>query len=60
MQWIPFIKKLQRSGKSVVVDLTPDELEEFIDVMEPKGLYLFIASDNEDQDRAILKRITRW
>jgi hypothetical protein len=60
MQWITFIKKLQRSGKSVVVDLTPEELEEFIDVMEPKGLYLFIASDNEDQDREILKRVTHW
>ena len=59
MQWVPFIKKIQAAGKSVVVDLHLDELESFISEMDPKGLLLCIAADEKFQPE-IIKRIEKW
>jgi len=59
MQWIPFIKKIQAAGKSVVVDLQLHELEDFIWAMDPKGLMLCIAADEKIQPE-IIKRIEKW
>lgn len=60
MQWIPLIKKIQASGKSVIVDLDKSELESFIDDVDSKGIYLCIASDTEEEQKEILKRVEKW
>jgi len=59
MQWVPFIKKIQAAGKSVVIDLQVSELESFINEMDPRGLFLCIAADEEIQP-AIMKRVEKW
>ena len=59
MQWVPLIKKIQNHGKSVVVDLKPSELEEFISLTEPNNLFLCIAAA-EDVQPDIIKRVERW
>jgi hypothetical protein len=59
MQWVPFIRKIQAAGKSVVIDLQTDELEDFIDGLNPEGLYLCIAAEPELQPE-IIKRIAKW
>ena len=59
MQWIPFIKKIQAAGKSVVVDVQLNEFEGFIRMMGPKGLLLCIAADPEIQPE-IIKRVKKW
>jgi len=60
MQWVPFIKQLQTRGVPTIVDLSPAELEEFISMMDPNGLFLWLASENEEQESDILKRLKRW
>lgn len=60
MQWVPLIKRIQAAGKSVVVDLSPAELEEFIGAVKPEGIFLTMASTDEVEEQAILKRIARW
>lgn len=60
MQWIPLIKKIRSAGKSVVVDLLPSELEEFISAISPEGLLLCLPSDDREEQEAILKRVERW
>lgn len=60
MQWVPFIKELQARRVPVVVDLALDELESFIDVIEPEGLFLCIASENEAQELAVIVRLLHW
>ena len=61
MQWIPLIKKVLAAGKSIIVDLQLGELEDFIDAMDsPKGIYLWIGSNDEDEQLAIIKRLARW
>jgi len=60
MQWVPLIKRIQAAGKSVMVDLTHGELEDFIAAVRPEGILLTMASVDEEEERAILKRVAQW
>jgi len=60
MQWVPLIKKIQAARKSVVICIDKSELEEFISVMKPEGLFLCIDSKNEEEENKILKRVSKW
>lgn len=59
MQWVELIKKIQAAGKSVVVDLLPEELEAFIAAVRPEGILLSMAAPPAMQ-ADILKRVERW
>ena len=60
MQWVDFIKKIQEAGKSIVVDLEPEELEPFMDAMDPRGIYLCIPEKEPEQQRRIMDRLLKW
>jgi hypothetical protein len=60
MQWISFIKDLQARDIPVIVDLNAEDLDDFINAMEPDGLFLWVATDNEQEEIDILKRIEKW
>ena len=60
MQLIEFIKKMQKAGKSLVIDVAPEELENFLNVMDPKGIYLCIAEKDTGQQERILERLLKW
>ena len=59
MQWLPLIHKIQAAGKSVIVDLQLDELDEFISKTDPTGIMLWIPAEPKDQD-AVLQRVKKW
>ncbi|GAB4473267.1 MAG: hypothetical protein Kow00124_12070 [Anaerolineae bacterium] len=59
MQWIPLIKKIQ-AHKPVIVDIPLVELEDFISVMRPEGLYLWVQTESEEQELAVLRRLEHW
>jgi uncharacterized protein (UPF0264 family) len=44
----------------VIVDLSTEEIDDFMDAMDPKGLFLWVASENELEEIEILKRIGKW
>lgn len=59
MQWVPLIRKIQQAGKSVVVDLLPEELDDFMEAVRPEGIFLCISADQKDyQD--IIRHIEKW
>lgn len=60
LQWLPFIKGLQAKQVPVIVDLSPAELDEFMEVMDPHGLFLWVAADSEDEELRILDKVDRW
>jgi hypothetical protein len=60
MQWVPFIKNLQSRGVPVVVDLSKEDLVSFIAEMDPRGLFLWVATENEEEEKAMLKHIEKW
>ena len=59
MQWVPLIKKIQAAGKSVIVDLQLDELDDFTAAVDPRGLFLCIAADETIQPD-IMRRVEKW
>ena len=60
MQWLSFIKDLQSRDIPVVVDLSAEDIDDFIEVMDPKGLFLWVATDGEQAEIDILNRIKKW
>lgn len=60
MQWIPFIKDLQSREKPVIIDLSLEDTIDFMDEMDPKGLFLWVATENEQEEREVLRRVERW
>jgi len=59
MQWVPLIKKIQAANKSVVVDLSPTELEPFMKEVDPEGILLCINADLSIQ-KEIIKKVEKW
>ncbi len=60
MQWLPFIRELQARKMPTIVDLQKHELDGFIDQMKPEGLFLWIATENEQEELEILKKLEKW
>ena len=60
MQWVPFIKRLQKRGLPVIVDLKKKELDDFMAVMRPDKLFLWIATDGEEEELTIIERLEHW
>lgn len=60
MQWVPLIKKIQVAGKSVIVDLQKHELEPFMEAMNPRGIFLWIGTESEEEEKDIIKRLEQW
>lgn len=60
MQWVPFIKDIQAKKVPVIVDLNKDELESFMDEMDPQGLFLWVATEDEEEELQIIKCIEKW
>ena len=59
MQWLPFLKELQARGVPTIVDLNMKELDAFMAEMRPQGLFLWIATNNEEEELEILKRVSK-
>ena len=60
MQHVPYIKYLQSKGASVIVDLDLVDLDKFIHEVAPKGIFLWIATANREQEVMVLKKLMRW
>ncbi len=59
MQWVPLIKEIQ-AQRPIIVDLNKRELDDFMDAVEPEGIYLWIASESEEEELEILERVKKW
>ncbi len=60
MQWVPFLKDLQSRGVPIIVDLSKEDLDDFLNVMDPKGLFLWVATDSEEEELKILRHVKKW
>jgi hypothetical protein len=60
MQWVPLLKELQIRGVPVIVDQSRFELDQFMAAMDPQGLFLWIATESEEQELAVLRKVERW
>jgi hypothetical protein len=60
MKWLYLIKDLQARDIPVVVDLSKDDVDSFMEAMDPKGIFLWVATDDEQEEIDILERIEKW
>ena len=60
MQWVAFIKKLQASGKALMLDMKLSELDEFMSAISPKGIMLCLSSNDENEQREIIRKVEKW
>jgi hypothetical protein len=60
MQWVPFIREIQARGVPVIVDLSQNELDDFMGAMDPEGLFLWVATESEGEELALLKKVEKW
>jgi hypothetical protein len=60
MQWVPFIKEIQARGVPVIVDLNRNELHDFMQEMDPEGLFLWVATESEEEELTLLKKVETW
>jgi hypothetical protein len=59
-QWIPFLQELQGKEVPLIVDLNKHELDAFMEQMDAHGLFLWVATDNEEEELDILKLVGGW
>ena len=57
--WIEHYLKIQAAGKSVVVDLQPGELDEFMSEVAPDGIMLWTPAEPAAQ-RDVLEKVKTW
>lgn len=59
MQWVPLIKEIQ-AQRPIIVDLNKAELDAFMEAVEPEGVFLWIATESEEEELELLDRIAKW
>ena len=42
------------------MDLNKSELEQFTAAMDPEGLFLWVATESEEEESALLRKIEGW
>jgi hypothetical protein len=59
MQWVPLIKRIQSRGKSVLVQVTPQEVRPLLREVRPEGLCMHVAPlDTEGQARELVDQVS--
>jgi len=60
MQHLDFIRYVQSRNRGIIVDLAAEDLDEFMERMSPKNIFLWIATYSEDEEIDIIKKVTKW
>lgn len=60
MQHLDFIKKVQSMNRGIIVDLAKEDLDDYMKVMKPDHHFLWIATESEEEEHAIMKKVEKW
>ena len=60
MQHLDFIRYIQSKNKGIIVDLSKDDLDEFMERMSPKNIFLWIATQTEEEEINIIRKVKEW
>lgn len=58
--WIPVLKKIQKAGKLIQVDIVPEDLDILLKELEPEGVMYQTWCSSEDEAKAILKKVESY
>ena len=59
-RWMDVFKRIQNAGKCIWVDVSPDEIELFMENLKPEGVMMCTWAPTIEEGEAILKRIASW
>lgn len=58
--YIPQLRRIQAAGKSLLILVTPDQIQPLMENLSSKGLYLITTASSRDEADRILKSISAW
>ncbi|MCK9410807.1 MAG: hypothetical protein M0Q53_00805 [Prolixibacteraceae bacterium] len=60
MQHLDFIRYVQSKKKGIIVDLAKEDLDEYMELMSPNHTFLWIATNCEEEEFEIMKKVEKW
>jgi len=62
VHWLPMLKKIQRKGKVLYISSPPQEVEELVEELEPKGLIIAVEHifKNEHEADEFVSQVEKW
>lgn len=60
MQHLDFIRYVQLKNRGIIVDLSKEDLDGYMEKMSPKNHFLWIATENEAEEIAIMEKVGKW
>lgn len=60
VHWIPMLKKIQDAGKGVFVYAAPDDLDELIKRLSPKGIIVNVWTSTPEEAERLIAKTERW
>lgn len=60
LQHLDFIRHVQAKNKGIIVDLAKEDLDEYMERMSAKNHFLWIATESEEEEMAIMKKVEKW
>lgn len=60
-EWLPVYKRIQESGKNLVLNgVNPEEIDELLEYLSPKGLFISTSCRKEEDAKYLLKKAEKW
>ncbi|HRU05744.1 MAG TPA: hypothetical protein P5137_08215 [Candidatus Brocadiia bacterium] len=59
LRWLPLLQRIQRAGKRILVDGSPEEIEELSRKLEPQGLFLATSFRTRADAEEFMRRLER-
>ncbi|MEI7523451.1 MAG: hypothetical protein WCJ95_03930 [Mariniphaga sp.] len=60
IQHLDFIRYVQSRNRGIIVDLAKEDLDVYMEKMLPKNTFLWVAAESEEEEIAIMKKLTKW
>ncbi len=60
MQHLDFIRYVQSRNRGIIVDLAKEDLNEYMEKMSPNNTFLWIATESEEEEMEIMKKVEKW
>ncbi|MCK9479617.1 MAG: hypothetical protein M0R40_09015 [Firmicutes bacterium] len=59
--WLPMYKRIQERGKNIVLlGVEPKQVEKLLQELSPKGIYMRVRCQSEDESKELLKNAEKW
>ncbi len=58
--WIPLLQRIQKAGKRLVLDITPEDVEPLLSALDKRGLCLRTLCASKEEGERLLEMAEQW